>query len=300
MQGDLSHLSAIEQRAVIAYRDLVLERLPTHIRRLIVYGSRACGDAESDSDMDVAVIVEGHDQQTPEGWRPAPFSDPVWQAIVDSACDVSLEYDLYITPFVSTEDRLSEASPFQSNHGLYSIDVHVRGEEIVKQQLLARLINDFNQWEELLGNLSEAQLTKPRHPSRLSIKDEVAHLHAWQLLSIARLEAGLLNREPIPPDLPAEDPAMPDALDATNAHIYARYRDQPWSSVHHAWREGYLRFLELAEAIPETVLFDKGRFSWLEGYALADVLQGSYEHHDEHIDQLRAWLYQPGNIKSSE
>ena len=30
-------------------------------------------------------------------------------------------------------------------------------------------------------------------------------------------------------------------LDQINAWIYETYREQPWSSVHHDWREGFLR-----------------------------------------------------------
>lgn len=112
MPEDLAHLSEAERRAVMAYRDALLERLPTQVCRLIVYGSRVRGDASPDSDLDVVVVVEGHDRRTPEGWRPAPFSDPVWQAIVDTACDVSLAQSLYISPFVLTEDRLNEEAPF--------------------------------------------------------------------------------------------------------------------------------------------------------------------------------------------
>jgi ATP-dependent RNA helicase SUPV3L1/SUV3 len=42
----------------------------------------------------------------------------------------------------------------------------------------------------LLASLSESQITTPNLPANLSVKDVVAHLWAWQQLSIARLEAG--------------------------------------------------------------------------------------------------------------
>jgi len=112
MMIDLSHLPDKERRALTAYRDALLRHLPGQIRRLILYGSRARGDAEPDSDLDVAVIVVGHDQRTPEGWRPAPFSNLLWQEVVNTACDVSLDHDLYLSPVVLTEDRLNEQSPF--------------------------------------------------------------------------------------------------------------------------------------------------------------------------------------------
>ncbi len=111
MPKDLAQLSEVEREALLAYRDVLLRYLPTKFRRLIVYGSRVRGDARPDSDLDVVVVVAGHDERTQEGRRLAPFSDPVWQSIMDMACDVSLEHAVYVSPIVLTEDRLNEESP---------------------------------------------------------------------------------------------------------------------------------------------------------------------------------------------
>ena len=157
-----------------------------------------------------------------------------------------------------------------------------------KQGILIALREEFNRWEALLASLSEEQITAPQLPDNWSIKDVIAHLRAWQQRSIARLEAALLNRAPEYPVWPAQfDPEAEDQPHELNAWLYATYRDQPWSSVHRDWREGFLHFLELAEAIPEKDLLDAGRYAWLEGYALFAVLQGSYEHHREHADDLK-------------
>src|SRR6266851_1897965 len=109
-----------------------------------------------------------------------------------------------------------------------------------KQQTLTTLREEFNRWEELLAGLSEQQITAPHLPSNLSIKDVIAHLRAWQQRSIARMEAALHNKEP-------EFPRWPEGLDPepagqphqVNAWIYETFREQPWSSVHQAWREGF-------------------------------------------------------------
>ena len=49
----------------------------------------------------------------------------------------------------------------------------------------------FDRWELLLASLSEKQLTDSNLPSNLSVKDVIAHLWAWQQLSVARAEAAL-------------------------------------------------------------------------------------------------------------
>jgi hypothetical protein len=168
-----------------------------------------------------------------------------------------------------------------------------------KQQILTTLREEFSRWEELLASMSEEQITAPHLPSSLSFKDVIAHLRAWQQRSIARLEAAVLNREPEFPRWPAElDPDSEDDPAQINAWIYETYREQPWSSVHQDWREGFLRFLELGEAIPEKDLLDAGRYPWMEGQPLSLVLLGSYEHHHEdHLEPLLAWIRQHGNMK---
>ena len=65
-----------------------------------------------------------------------------------------------------------------------------------KAQIITALRKEFNRWEDLLAGISEEQITAPHLPSNRSIKDVIAHLRAWQQVSIARLEAALLNREP--------------------------------------------------------------------------------------------------------
>jgi len=161
-----------------------------------------------------------------------------------------------------------------------------------KQQLLTDLSEEFHRWETVLAGLTETQLTTPRAPDPRSIKDEVAHLWAWQQRSIARLEAVLHDREPVYPPWPDGLDLEPDGQPHDlNAWIFAQNRDRPWSSVYAEWRSGFRRFLQLGEEISEAKLFDAGRYPWLEGYTPADVLAGSFEHHHvDHLMPLLAWL----------
>lgn len=154
-----------------------------------------------------------------------------------------------------------------------------------KAQFITVLREEFQRWEELLSSVNEAQMTTPLTPSTWSVKDLIAHLRAWQQVSIARMEAALLNREPeMPGWLAGLDPDSESNLDSYNDRIYQANRNQPWSEVYRAWRDGFLLFLELAEAIPEENLMEAGKYPWLKGYPLSAVLHGSYEHH--HIDHL--------------
>jgi hypothetical protein len=159
----------------------------------------------------------------------------------------------------------------------------------MKQHILAALREEFNSWEELLASMSEAQITASNQHADGSVKDVIAHLMAWQQRSIARTEAALLNREPVFPTWAAGiDPESYADTDQINAWISEAHRERPWSDVHQEWRAGFLRFLELGAAISEKDLLDSGRYAWLQGHSLAMILLGSYDHHQEHLEQLRA------------
>ena len=167
-----------------------------------------------------------------------------------------------------------------------------------KQKLLAALRAESERWQALLASLDEEQLTTRALPAGLSIKDQIGHLHAWQQISIARLEAVVDDREPaMPAWLGDLEPDAHDNLERINAWIHVHYRNQAWTDVYGAWRWGFQRFLTLAAAIPEADLFDANRYTWLGGYAPADVLQGSYEHHAEHYEPLPDLLRQLGWIE---
>jgi len=161
----------------------------------------------------------------------------------------------------------------------------------MKEHILAALQGQYDRWEELLSTMSEEKITTPLPPSVLSVKDEIAHLWAWQQRSLAWLEAARFHWEPMFPQwLPEVDPDAAGNTDKVNAWIFEAYRHQPWSLVHQNWRDGYLHFLEFGEQISERDLLDTDKYPWLEGYSLALVLLGSYAHHQEHLDKLIARL----------
>lgn len=160
-----------------------------------------------------------------------------------------------------------------------------------KSQLIEELKNEFNRWEELVASLTEEQMIAILPSSRLSIKDLIAHLYAWQQVSVAQLEAALQNIEPGQPRwLAGTGPESETDRDFYNERIYLSFRDQPWPLVHETWKTGFLHFLELADATSENDLLEIGRFHWLREGVLADVLISSAAHHHEHLELVLGWF----------
>ncbi len=170
-----------------------------------------------------------------------------------------------------------------------------------KANMIRLLREEFDSWEALLAGLSEEQIVARDLPADLSIKDTMAHLWGWQQLSIARLEAARDDREPEfdlwPADLEPES-VEEDNVDQINAWMVETYSAKPWVDVYADWKAGYLQFLALSETTPEADLFDPDRYSWLEGWPLFRVLEGSYEHHHvDHLLPLMEWLQQHGELQ---
>ncbi len=160
-----------------------------------------------------------------------------------------------------------------------------------KVELMTLLRDEYQRWDALLHKLSEDQILTPMSPSHWTIKDLMAHLRAWQQRTVARMEAGLHQRDPQFPAWPEDlDPDAHD-VDQINAWIYDQHRHESWAVVHQNWRDTFQRVIELAEAVPERDLLEQGRYDWLWGKPLAFVLTATYEHHHiDHYEPLLAWL----------
>jgi hypothetical protein len=161
----------------------------------------------------------------------------------------------------------------------------------MKEHILTALREQFDSWEELLASMDEKQITDPHFDFDWSIKDVMAHLWAWQQISVARMDAAGQDREPEFPKWVTElGEDWEENADRVNALTYETNHEKPWAEIHQNWRNGFLRFLELGSKISEKDLLDGDRYSWLKGYSLAFILVASYDHHQEHIEKLLDWM----------
>jgi predicted nucleotidyltransferase len=91
----LSCLAPNDRAAVIEYVNRIHSRFPARIRAVILFGSKARGDADAESDIDLLVLV---DAETSE------FRSELWRI----ASDVSLDHSVVLSPRVFGEARWAE------------------------------------------------------------------------------------------------------------------------------------------------------------------------------------------------
>jgi len=80
------------KQALDELRDALQDMLGANLVEVRLFGSRARGDAEPDSDVDVMVFVK-------------ESSLDLEEKIVNEAAELSLKYDLVIIPFVWSRER---------------------------------------------------------------------------------------------------------------------------------------------------------------------------------------------------
>ena len=91
----LSQLSPNDRAAVIDYVDRIRNRFTDRVRAVILFGSKARGDADAESDIDLLVLVDAENSQ---------FRSELWRI----ASDVSLDYNVVLSPRVFGEARWAE------------------------------------------------------------------------------------------------------------------------------------------------------------------------------------------------
>jgi uncharacterized protein (UPF0332 family) len=102
------HLTRQERVALAAYRDFLLEKFPNEIARVVLFGSKARGDAAPDADLDLLIVVSGADPSfLPGGSR--------WSELGAGAYKVGLEYGVYISTIVRQLDQVQKWTPLLDN-----------------------------------------------------------------------------------------------------------------------------------------------------------------------------------------
>lgn len=87
-----ARLRANEQAAITAYIDRIRRRFSDRILAVVLFGSKARGDAHLESDLDLLVLVDGETSE---------FRSNLWEV----ASDISLDYDVVLSPRVVGQAR---------------------------------------------------------------------------------------------------------------------------------------------------------------------------------------------------
>ena len=91
----LSLLTSNDRTAIEEYINLIRSRYPERILTVALFGSKARGDADDESDIDLFVLVDVEDNE---------IRDVLWHL----ASRVSLEYNVVISPSIFGQEHWTE------------------------------------------------------------------------------------------------------------------------------------------------------------------------------------------------
>ena len=165
---------------------------------------------------------------------------------------------------------------------------------MTKQELIARIEQEWAKLQASLDGLTEEQMHAPVGVGEWSIKDILAHIAAWQ----SRLITAMFKAERgFTPDT-TEGGAIVDRL---NEQWYREMKDRPFEQVWDDLDSSYHQLLKRIESWSDRDLFDPKRFAWMRGDPFATYIAGdSYEHYAEHAVHIEAWRKQQETMTNDQ
>ena len=164
---------------------------------------------------------------------------------------------------------------------------------ISKTDLLAHMQRALEDYEQVIGRLSAAQMLDPRLDNGSSFKDLLAHLSAWLRIETYWLEASLRGEQPARylPGFEVSRGDPEEVINHLNGVIYQAHKNDPLGEVLHGFRSDYRRLYALVESLPEDTLNNPQAFSWWRGEPVwTSIAHNTFLHFQNHLEEINDWL----------
>lgn len=154
-----------------------------------------------------------------------------------------------------------------------------------KQEIFSALEENRERFLDLIDGLSEEEMLLPGVAGEWSLRDILVHLTRWEAELVKLLWQAAQGVKPTTAHFSGQE------MDDINARWMLESRGRPLELIledYHGVRTQTLRRLE---AFNDRDLSDPKRYRWLSGSPLWEwVAENSFEHENEHADQVRLWL----------
>ena len=162
-----------------------------------------------------------------------------------------------------------------------------------KHELLKFIRERHADMEELLSSLSPEQMRAPELDAGWSVKDSLAHLAAWANMAMDAIDHYRRGETPKPwaEQFPVGEGTEQEQMHRLNAYWFEQNQDRELTQVLDDFRNSFMRVVETVQSLSQAEIFDPNAFPARKASALFPLIAGdSYEHYDEHLGWIRAWL----------
>ncbi len=148
-------------------------------------------------------------------------------------------------------------------------------QSLTKKQFIDGMRVERARWEMLLLRVSSGRMCVPIDGVGLSVTEVVGALYERERWLVRRLASSQ--------GLPANCAAVQTQAQGSNA-----------AGLIEASREAFNEILRMLIPVCEADLFGSGRFDWMQGHSLAEVVAAcTIAYYLEHDAPIRSWLSQP-------
>jgi hypothetical protein len=133
-----------------------------------------------------------------------------------------------------------------------------------KKQLLEDMEVEQKALEQLLAEVSPAQMIQSGIVGEWSVKDVLAHLLEWQEMVLNWHAAGVKGKIPVTPAEGFNWAQLP----ALNQHIYEKHCNRPLSDIQKEFASSYKKCLSTVQGLSDEELFTRGHYAWTKNNTL--------------------------------
>ena len=142
------------------------------------------------------------------------------------------------------------------------------GRPTTKAELIAAADSEFDRLWTAVDAVPISERERAGACDAWSVKDLLAHLHAWQEMALSWEKAGSAGENP---PIPAEGYSFAETP-ALNEVIHQRTRDDAWDDVVARLHATHAGLLAVIEAYSEEDLFTKRRFAWTRSTSVGSYM----------------------------
>ncbi len=155
-----------------------------------------------------------------------------------------------------------------------------------KSELIQEMEKEYRLLKGSLAGINADRFASPGVCHEWSVKDVVAHLVAWKRMFLGWYAEGLQGGNPPTPAADLKWNQLPEL----NDRIYRPWQGVPSGVVLAEFEATYAMMLELARALPEEHLFQKGLYPWMRVWPLARwIAANTSSHYRWARTRIRRW-----------
>lgn len=162
-----------------------------------------------------------------------------------------------------------------------------------KRELLDAMEQSHQDMVRLLASMSDAEKVAPILQGGWSAKDSLAHLVAWEKMTVDWMTRSLQG-EHVKRFIPGfeydTDEQHVPVMERLNQHLYEQNKERPLDEVMKDFRATHRVIFDFVAQLDERDIFDPDRFAWRKGSPAADMIGGNtYDHYAEHQGWIMEW-----------